>query len=266
MDLRQFKTMNEVHETSGFIAALEAFDGITQLQELKALARQRTGIADGQAVLDVGCGFGLETLRLAELTGPSGRLTGIDLSPDFIQEAQKRARSAGQDIRYQVGDACDLPFEANSFDCVRAERMLIYLKDFTTALREMQRVLKPGGRLALIEPDFSTNTINTADRPLMRRIMDYEVSRAVEQAWLPGPLHEALQDLGFTEIAIASRVLIFPQDLGAGYFSGLGEKALQAGLVSEAELKDWQNEIAKLRKKDHLFATIGYFLFTATCP
>ena len=264
MELRHFKAMNEVHETSGYVAALEAFDGIAQLQELKSLARERGGIHPGGSVLDVGCGFGLETLRLAEMIGHSGRTAGVDISQEFIAEARMRAEKAGAAIDYKVGDALELPFADGTFDSVRAERVLIYIKELSTALSEMKRVVKSGGRIALIEPDFSTTTINVGNRRLMRRSVDHETGVAVEQSWLPGPLADALSVTGFESIEIATRVLIFPQNLGAAYFRSIGVHAQEADLISAAELDEWQDDIDRLRERDQVFATIGYFLFTAT--
>ena len=115
-------------------------------------------------MLDVGCGFGLETLRLAALARP-GRVVGIDKSADFIAEAKARAAAASLAIDFDVGDADALPYPDASFDCVRAERLLIYLTDPAKAVAEMKRVAKPGGRIALIEPDFGTTTHQPARPP-----------------------------------------------------------------------------------------------------
>ncbi|MEM9635551.1 MAG: methyltransferase domain-containing protein [Pseudomonadota bacterium] len=266
MELRNFKALNDVTDTAEYVAMLEMFDAIPQLQELKELARYRSGIVPGKSVLDVGCGFGLETLRLAGIVGAEGRIVGLDKSDDFIGEARRRAEAAGCRIDYRTGAAQELPFEDGSFDCVRAERLLIYLKDFSLAVAEMRRVLKPGGSLALIEPDFSTSTINVKNRRLLRRVMDYEIAHAVEQSWLPGPLSIALQHLGFREIECATRVLVFPQELAASYFQGLGIHAEEAGTISKDEMKEWQTEIDRLKANGQIFATICYFLFTATRP
>ncbi|MCV0427836.1 MAG: methyltransferase domain-containing protein, partial [Roseibium sp.] len=172
MELRKFKALNDVADTADYIAILEAFDAIPQLQELKELARRRGGIAPGKTVLDIGCGFGLETLRLAQIVGPDGNICGLDKSDAFVAEAKRRADAGNCRIQYQTGDAVNLPFEDESFDCVRAERILIYLNDFKSAVAEMLRVLKPGGHLALIEPDFSTLTINVTNRTLLRQVID----------------------------------------------------------------------------------------------
>lgn len=266
MDLRNFKAMNKVTEPSAYISALEAFDGIEELQDLKRLARERGGIAPGKTVLDAGCGFGLETLRLAETVAPSGKVHGLDKSEDFISEARKRAEAAGAEIDYRTGDATDLPFEDKLFDCVRCERMLMYLTEFESAVAEMKRVLRPGGRLALIEADFSTNTVNIANRPLVRKVLDHEILTAVNHNWLPGPLFAALTELGFQNIEISSRALIFPQELALTYFTGVGAKAHDARIISQKELDEWQSALDELHAAGTLFATVSYFLFTASHP
>ena len=95
LSLRQFVDMDRSRHVAGYVAALEAFDGIPGLQELKTLGRERGGVAPGRSLLDVGCGFGLETLRLAAAAGPGATVAGIDKSADFIADAAARATAAG---------------------------------------------------------------------------------------------------------------------------------------------------------------------------
>ncbi len=264
--LRQFSGSHSVDlatDVSSYVDALEAFDSIEQLQELKALARERGGFAPGSSLLDVGCGFGLETLRLAQLGPPKGNIAGIDKSADFIEEARRRAAAGGLSIDFRIGDATALPFAESSFDCVRAERLLIYLEAPDIAVREMKRVLRAAGGIALIEPDFSTTTINLNNRPMVRRALAHEVDTAVVKSWLPGPLSGILSDLGFAHIRIASRVLVFPQQLCSSYFSGVGQRAADAGAISADELCEWLNGLEVLEKEGRLFGSVGYFLFTA---
>jgi SAM-dependent methyltransferase len=264
LTLSRFTSLDQAADPKPYFAALEAFDGIPELQELKALGAERGGVAAGRSVLDVGCGFGLETLRLAARVAPGGRVAGIDKSADFIAAAGARAAAAHLAIDFRTGDADALPWPDAAFDCVRAERLLIYLEDLRRAVREMRRVLRPGGGLALIEPDFSTTTLNLPDRAVVRRALAHEVDTAVVQSWLPGPLADILADLGFAGIRRASRVLVFPQDLGATYFDSVGRHAAAAGAISAAELAGWRDGIAGLHARGRLFGSVGYFLFTAT--
>jgi SAM-dependent methyltransferase len=135
--LHAFTDLDRAPSITPYVAALEAFDALPQLQELKALARERARIGDGSTVLDVGCGFGLESLRLARLVEPGGKVVGIDKSADFIKEAQRRVAEAKLAIDFKVADAETLPFANATFDVARAERVLVYLPDPKRALDEI---------------------------------------------------------------------------------------------------------------------------------
>lgn len=263
LSLRSFVDMDRSGHVASYVAALEAFDAIPEIQELKALARDRGGFAAGRSVLDVGCGFGLETLRLARL---GGAVAAIDRSADFTADATARAKAAGLTVDFRTGDAAALPWPDARFDCVRAERLLIYLADWQAAVREMVRVAKPGGGLAFIEPDFSTTTVNLPDRPAVRHALAHEADTAVAESWLPGALLGCLADLGLADIARATRVAVFPQDLGATYFAGVGAHAAAADALSPAEAAAWQAGVEALHARGRLFGSVGYFLFTARKP
>jgi 2-polyprenyl-3-methyl-5-hydroxy-6-metoxy-1,4-benzoquinol methylase len=109
--LHTFTDLDRAPNIAPYVAALEAFDALPQLQELKVLARERGRIGDGTTVLDVGCGFGLESLRLARLVAPGGKVTGIDKSAAFIKEAQSRAAQAklAIDFRSPTRKHCPSP-------------------------------------------------------------------------------------------------------------------------------------------------------------
>ena len=121
----------------------------------------------------------------------------------------------------------------------------------------MLRVLKPGGRLALIEPDFLAMDINLPNRAVVRRVIDHEADTAVVHNWLLGQLVSLLPDLGFSNVQIASRVLIFPQDLGSFYFERVAENAAKAGAINSGELKEWMASLKERAQAQRLFATIA---------
>jgi len=261
LSLHRFTAVDRANDLQTYISALAAFDSIAQLQELKRTARALIG--PSSHVLDVGCGFGLETVRLARLVTSGPPVAGIDKSAGFIAEAERLAAADGLRIDYRVGDAAALPWPDASFDHVRAERLLIYLDDVRQAVAGMKRVVRPGGSLAFIEPDFGTTTVNLPDRALVRRALAHEADTAVAQSWLPGPLGAMLDDLGLHDITVTTRVVIFPQDLGAEYFSSVGRNAEKDGAISSDELGVWQTGIDALHAAGRLFGTVGYFLFTA---
>jgi SAM-dependent methyltransferase len=263
ISLKGFASASHGTEFAAYISALEAFDRLEQLQELKALGREHTGIGPGAHVLEVGCGFGLETLRLAHLALPGGLVAGCDVSSDFLVEAQRRADAAGLNIAFRQARVETLPYPEQSFEIVWSERLLIYVPDVQQAVSEMRRVLRSGGRVASIEPDISTSTVNLKDRALVRRVMGHEADRNVVHGWLPGQLGGLLENAGFSDIRLATRVVVFTPDLAAGYFAQCGRSAAGDGVLSDSELHDWNSGIEELFKEGKLFATVGYFLFTA---
>ena len=105
---------------------------------------------DGRA-LDVGCGTGSLALALAEGAG-SGRASGIDIAPPYIAFA--RARPSAACIDFSVGDACRLPFADRSFAASMAQLSLNFVPDAVRAVREMRRVVHPGGVVAAAVWDF----------------------------------------------------------------------------------------------------------------
>jgi SAM-dependent methyltransferase len=261
LSLNAFTDIDHVERLATYVELLEAFDGIAQLQELKQIARSR--VRPGMAVLDVGCGFGLETQQLARRAGPARPACGVDKSQHFIEEARRRAATAGLAIEYTVASADALPYADDAFDHVRSERLLIYFDDVMAALADMRRVLRPGGLLALIEPEFDSTTINLPDRALVRRVLAYEADNAVAQSWLPGRLPAMLGELGFAGIAFFTRVVVMPQTLAAAYFTNVGRKAAAAGAISRMELDTWTSQIEELHRSGHLVGSEGFFLFTA---
>lgn len=102
-------------------------------------------IRTGQRVLDVACGTGVLTREAALRVGPSGAVTGLDLSPRMLAIAVRLSPT----LTWQEGNAEALPFAAESFDAVVSQFGLMFVPNPALALREMMRVLKPGGRLAV---------------------------------------------------------------------------------------------------------------------
>ena len=105
-------------------------------------------ICPGEAVLDLGCGAGFDAFIAAQLVGPAGRVVGIDLSPEMLTMAEAGLREAkSPQIEFQVAQVEVLPFPDASFDVALSNGVLNLIPDKAAALREIFRVLRPGGRL-----------------------------------------------------------------------------------------------------------------------
>lgn len=116
------------------------------IADLHAAVAEALAAGPGDRVLDVGCGTG----GVAELVAPSGAdVVGIDLAPGLIEIAKERAAERNLSIDYRVGDCEDLDVEDASFDAVGSSVGIMFAPDHEASARELARVTKPGGRLAL---------------------------------------------------------------------------------------------------------------------
>ena len=110
----------------------------------------------GMRLLDVGCGPGSITRGLAEIVAP-GQVIGLDMSSETLDAARRDAAARGlENLRYEIGSVYELPFPDASFDAAYAHQVFQHLREREVALREMLRVLRPGGLIAVRDVDWGT--------------------------------------------------------------------------------------------------------------
>ena len=112
-------------------------------------------------VLDVGCGVGHWSMLLSSVMPESVRVTGIDREPSWVEEASVRARARGLEDRfsYRQAEAQRLPFPDDSFDLTTCQTVLIHMADPSAVIAEMMRVTRPGGLVAVAEPNNLTESL-----------------------------------------------------------------------------------------------------------
>ena len=120
------------------------------------LMAKRWDLSNFHSVLDVGCGVGHWGQELARFLPKDAKITGVDREEEWVEKATQRTRGQGQRFHYQQSSAEKLPFPDQAFDLVTCQTVLLHVHDVTKVLKEMTRVLKPGGLLIVAEPN---NTI-----------------------------------------------------------------------------------------------------------
>lgn len=119
----------------------------------RKMAVNYVGARPGSNILDVCCGTGQLSLELGKVVGPEGKVTGLDFSEKMLEQANLHweKASAPRQISFIQGDAMSLPFPDNSFDGVTVGWGLRNLPDLTKGIKEMTRVVKPGGKLVSLD-------------------------------------------------------------------------------------------------------------------
>ncbi len=161
------------------------------------------GIEQGDAVLDLGSGAGLDVFTARHIAGPDGRIVGVDMTPEMIRKARANAATLGFDnVTFVEGDIERLPLDADQFDVVISNCVLNLVPDKPTAFAEMLRVLRPGGH-------FCVSDIIT------RGVLPDAVRRSAEMyaGCVGGAIEETdylamLRDAGFEHVEVLRRKTI----------------------------------------------------------
>ena len=164
-------------------------------------------VARGSAVLDVATGPGEPALTIAELVGEEGKVLGIDVVAEMVQAARREAsRRKAHNVSFAVASAEVLPAQADCFDAVVSRFGVMFFLDPLRAVREMLRVLKLGGRIALAAWHFAANNPfhYTVSQVLERHVKSPPPAEDAPDAFRfarRGKLRAVLEEAGATEVS-----------------------------------------------------------------
>ncbi len=136
----------------------------------RSLVLEALQLSRGEHILEIGCGGGFYTYEAAQCVGPSGKVCAIDISADQVTAAQNHCAELAW-VTCETANAISLPYENGVFDVVYGVQVFEYTTPLDTALREVQRVLRPGGRCAIVATDWNAAVWPSRQPDRMQRVM-----------------------------------------------------------------------------------------------
>jgi SAM-dependent methyltransferase len=210
-------------------------------------------VSPGDRVLDVGCGAGHDVIALA---GHGAVPVGVDTSAHMLAESQRRAEEVGG-VWLVRADGGVLPFAAASFDAARIERVLQHSVDPRAILAEAYRVLRPGGRLVVFEPDWSSIGIDS-DSPDVTDAVIRGAMLGVRQPRIGLQLRALLVDAGYQDVEcdpdIGNATSLDRLNWAFNIDRAIA-RATAAGFVSPAQGDQWHLEMDERSQRHRFWAT-----------
>lgn len=240
-----FAHVDGAGDADAYAACLSLLDALPYYRECKLRSYDLLDLKPGCRVLDAGCGLGDDVFRMADRVQPGGRVAGVDASRILLGKALADERGRRLPVEFHHGDLKALPFPDGAFSRCRTDRVLQHVPDPARAVRELVRVLEPGGLLLAYDNDWGTFSIASDDD---------RTTRILEAAWansftnsrigreLPGYFAEA----GLADIRLHPGASVISDFETADRVYNLRETARRTaarGAISETDGAGWIREL-----------------------
>ena len=219
------------------------------------------------SVLDLGCGTGVASRAIARRPGFSGRVTGIDRSPHLIAAATRLGDEDGLEgkVEFRSGDSHSLQLPDAGFDAVVAHTLFSHLDDPRNVLREIARVLKPGGSVGIFDGDYASLTFATDDPAEGKAADEAIISAIVTNPRVMRQMPQLLREAGL------ELVLAFPNlvaEIGrADFFAPAIESFLKllpkAGAMNDSQAAEWAAAMFRQSDRGTFFGACNYYAYVA---
>jgi SAM-dependent methyltransferase len=258
-----WRAIDRQHDPERYALAMEARGRSPSQARLRRRFLRFCRIAPGWRVVEVGSGTGVVARDVAALVGPRGRVTGIDRSRVLLAAARRRAREERLEgrLHFRLGDAAALPLPGARFDCALAVTLLLHVPRPGAVLRELARVTRPGGVVAVQDQDLGTQVLDHPDRALTRRIFEGVTARLYPEPFSGRTLVRRLVELGLERVRLLAdvyqtrRLDAFTHNL----LERRAANAVQFGLVSARSATRWLADVERADAAGHFVFTFNYY-------
>ncbi len=227
-------------------------------------------ILSARSVLDLGCGTGVAARAVAATPGFAGRVTGIDVSPYLIDAAVRMAKKEHVDhaVDFRVGDSQALHLADGSFDAVIAHTLLSHVPSPLVVLKEIFRILKPGGMVGIFDGDYASMTFENAD-PVKGKADDEKIINAIVTN--PRVMRQMPQFLREARFELTNSFAYVVTDIGKADFWATAMQSFvrllpKSGAMTEREANDWVDAMFSRSDRGIFFGSSNYYSFVARRP
>jgi len=215
----------------------------------------------GEKVLDVGSGPGFLARSIKDKVGTQGLVHGVDVS-EFMLNIAKSKSDEKDGIEFSYGDATDLKFPDESFDTITCTQVLEYLNDVDKALKEFNRVLRKGGKIALLDTDWDSIVWHSSNPQRMKQVLKIWEAHASDP-FLPRTLSQRMDKTGFKVIAQKIFTIYNPIYKEETYSNRMIDLittfVIENGGINHEEALAWVNDLRGIYKNSYFFSLNRYF-------
>ncbi len=245
--------------SSTLTAVYRTPDVVAQRDKVLALLAPQPG----ERALDIGCGPGLTTEALALAVGAQGSVRGVDIAPAMLSIAQRHCANLPQ-VSFELADVTRLPYADAGFDVALASQVYEYVDDIDGALRELARVIRPGGRALLVDTDWESAVWASHDDARMRRVIE-TWNEHIPHPQLPRTLKRRMMQAGFDAVRVEVVPLLNvgydPQTYSVGMMKMLGNFATGRNGLTAADIQAWKEDARAIGEEDGYFFSLNRFVF-----
>jgi ubiquinone/menaquinone biosynthesis C-methylase UbiE len=266
-DVTSFGRVDEQSDPEYFVRFVDEANAMPGIVAVEEAATAELRLSPGDRVLELGCGTGDDSRALADLVGPEGEVVGIDASEAMIAVARRRTEGTGLPVSFHVGDAMDLGLPSESFDAVRCERLLIHVPDPAVVLGEMIRVVRPGGRVVVVDVDMDSLLVDLPDfdRHLLRRAV-HGMADAMSTGQVGRQLPRRFREAKLIEVTYRAAIISMPYAFVAHLVSGSLIGAVGIGAVTETESEALRAALEQAERDGGLYTGIPFYIVSGTRP